>query len=251
MEKRIMSGSLQRPSRISRAGKPTAALFALLLSGSLAGCVQSGPRFDAPFMLADPSENHPILVSKTVVALNLQVRSNSYGLTGRQVAELYEFLRGYNQDQGEKLVIRAPSGGANERAVMHAFADLRELLKRHGFTRDMVELEPYYASSETSAPIRLSYLRYVAKGPDCPDWSENISRDPQNMPYPDLGCATQRNLAAQVADPRDLLEPRAETPRSSDRRDTVWKKYIAGDPTGATRSEDEKAVVDTDVESNQ
>ena len=44
--------------------------------------------------------------------------------------------------------------------------------------------EPYYANGDPGAPLHLSYLRAVAQGPECPDWSENVGRDPQNMPYP-------------------------------------------------------------------
>src|SRR5665648_327202 len=93
----------------------------------------------------------------------------------------------------------------------------------------------------SAAPLRLSYLEYVAQGPDCPDWSENVARDPQNLPWPNMGCATQKNLAAAVADPQDLLYPRAETPRPSERRDTVWGKYVAGESTISKRDAAEHA----------
>jgi pilus assembly protein CpaD len=73
-------------------------------------------------------------------------------------------------------------------------------------------------------PLWISYLQYVAAPPDCPDWSENISRDPQNMPWTNMGCATQRNLAVSVANPEDLIGPRGETPRPGE-RDVVWGKY--------------------------
>ena len=49
------------------------------------------------------------------------------------------------------------------------------------------------------------------------------------MPWPNMGCATQRNLAAAVADPSDLVEPRGETPRPGERRDVVWGKYVKGE----------------------
>jgi pilus assembly protein CpaD len=54
-----------------------------------------------------------------------------------------------------------------------------------------------------------------------------------NLPYPNLGCANQRNLAVQIANPADLLGPRSETARASDRRDQVWNKYVKGAATGA------------------
>jgi pilus assembly protein CpaD len=56
-----------------------------------------------------------------------------------------------------------------------------------------------------------------------------------------MGCATQRNLAAMVADPEDLLHPRAETPRPSERRDVVWGKYVKGEPTLSKRDPSEHA----------
>jgi len=34
----------------------------------------------------------------------------------------------------------------------------------------------------------------------------------QNKPYWNFGCATQTMVAAQTADPRDLVEPRGEEP---------------------------------------
>ena len=104
---------------------------------------------------------------------------------------------------------------------------------------------PMTASTPTTdptAPVRLSYLQFVAEPPDCPDWSENIGRDPKNMPWPNMGCASQRNLAAMVANPEDLLHPRGETPRSGERRDNVWGKYVRGEVTGADWGPDEKPL---------
>ncbi len=238
----FVKGSGRKIFAARLAARPAVTLLTLLLSSAaLAGCMNSGPRFKAPFMLGDPEENHPILVTKRQVNLDIPVYANSYGLTTDQQARLYNFLQGFSQDKGAVLVIGAPSGGVNERATMRVFADLREYLRNRGFTANMVRLETYHARSR-SAPIRLSYLRYVAKGPDCPDWSENVGRDPENAPYPNLGCATQANLAAQVANPRDLLEPRAETPRSGERRDVVWGKYVNGEMTGAKWGADGKPL---------
>ena len=90
-----------------------------------------------------------------------------------------------------------------------------------------------------------SYLRYVAEAPACGDWSTNLAHEPMNLPYPNFGCATQRNLAVSVANPADLLGPRSETARSSERRDFVWNKYVHGDPTGARKSADERVNKDT------
>jgi pilus assembly protein CpaD len=78
-------------------------------------------------------------------------------------------------------------------------------------------------------------MRYVADAPDCgDDWSQNLAANYQNTPYPDFGCASQRNLAVMVANPADLLGPRTMTPRDSDRRDVTYEKYVKGQPLGAS-----------------
>jgi Flp pilus assembly protein CpaB len=60
--------------------------------------------------------------------------------------------------------------------------------------------------------------------PDAPsEFSSAVARE---------GCATQRNLAAMVANSEDLLYPGAETPRPSERRDVVLGKYVTGEPPG-------------------
>ena len=126
---------------------------------------------------------------------------------------------------------------------MRAFEDVRKALRQAGIGADSVLLETYYVNGKRSAPLRLSFLHYEAKAPDCPDWSENVGRDPQNTAWPNMGCATQRNLAVAVADPRDLMGPRAETPRSSERRDTIWDRYLKGEKvTGAVWGPDERPL---------
>jgi pilus assembly protein CpaD len=61
------------------------------------------------------------------------------------------------------------------------------------------------------------------------------------MPFPNLGCATQRNLAAAIDNPNDLVEPRDETPRSGERRDEMWSKYVKGQSTISKRDPSEHA----------
>ena len=220
-------------ARIRGCARPV--LTALLVVGvaiPAAGCLRS-PRFQAPFTLANPSERHPIAVRQGEVWLDLAVYPGSSGLTESQKDQVANFLADYKSQTSDRLLVRAPSGGANETAAMRAYDQIRRGLLRAGVKPSLVVLEPYFASGDPSAPVRLSYLQFVAEPPDCPDWSENVGRDPNNMPWPNKGCASQRNLAAMVANPEDLIRPRGETPRPSERRDTVWGKYIAGDSTGS------------------
>ncbi|MCH2459026.1 MAG: CpaD family pilus assembly protein [Henriciella sp.] len=228
-----MSGLSKVPSQQAAHSRTATALLAVLLSGTvLAGCMQSDPRFEAPFMLANPAERHPILVSNSEARLDIPVYAGSYGLTRSQESQLYSFLSDYRRSKGSRLVIKAPVGG-DERATRAVFTDVKEVLRSRGLTQNEVVLQSYSPGYKSFQAIRLTYDRFVAEGPTCPDWSENLAYDPNNAPYPNLGCATQRNLAAQVANPRHLVQPADETPRASERRDTVWGKYIAGEATGA------------------
>ena len=85
---------------------------------------------------------------------------------------------------------------------------------------------------------------YTAEAPECGHWGSNLAEDPLNVGTPNLGCATQANFAAMVANPADLLGPRNEAPRASERRDVTWQKYTKGDSTVAKKSADERAKVD-------
>ena len=207
-------------------------LAVLVMAAATGGCWQS-PRFQSPFALTNPNERHPIAVREGEVALDLAVNPGSSGLNQSQKAKVANFLRAYQSQSTERLLIRAPSGGANETAARRAYDQIRRAMYGAGLDGRAVVLEPYYANGNPTAPLRLSYLQFVAAPPDCPDWSENVARDPQNAPWPNAGCATQRNLAAMVANPEDLIHPRGETPRPGERRDVTWGKYVRGDVSGS------------------
>ena len=58
----------------------------------------------------------------------------------------------------------------------------------------------------------------------CGRWPEDILETSENKHYANFGCSYQNNLAAQIANPADLLGPRKQTadrrrkPRRGDRR---------------------------------
>jgi pilus assembly protein CpaD len=236
-----MALSIQGSRVLFRAARPALTLLAVVaIATSAGGCLKS-PRFQAPFTLANPNERHPIAVKQGEAMLDLAVYRGASGLNPSQKGELYAFLGDYKAQGAERLLIKAPSGGANEAAAMRAYDDVRRAMRRAGIDPASVALEPYFSNGDDAAPLRLSYLQFVAQAPDCPDWSENAARDPQNMPWPNMGCATQRNLAASVADARDLLGPRPETPRPGERRDVVWDKYVKGEATISKRAPSEHA----------
>jgi pilus assembly protein CpaD len=211
-------------------------LIATAVTLPMVGCGgMDDPTRVAGWTLIDASQRHPILVSQEPTTQLVGIRRGSNGLSPAQRAELLNFAAHYRTtDAGNsRLIVAVPSGGANEVSAMYAVGEIRSMLNDQGFGQDAISVEAYNAEGTGDPPIRVSYMRYIAEPPQCGDWSTNLAYDPMNLPYPNLGCAQQRNLAVQVANPADLLGPRTETARASDRRDQVWNKYVKGGATGA------------------
>jgi pilus assembly protein CpaD len=225
-----------------------ALIIATLAVGVLAGCKHDENRgMHAGWALVDPTQQHPITVSQEPQTMQIRVSKGSQGLSARQRAELLAFAdRSRASDAGNsRLVISAPSGAANEIAAMYAVGEIRQILSDNGFSEASIAVEAYHDDRDRNPPIRVSYLRFVVQAPECGTWPTNLAREYGNMPYPNLGCATQRNFAAMVANPADLVAPRTEGNRAGERRDVVWDKYVQGESTTAKKVEDEKIKVDS------
>lgn len=245
----MTASRLNQVSRKAGALRPGLAFLAVsAIALALTGCKHTDdPTRVEGWTLVDASERHPILVSQQPTTHIVKVPPGANGLSGGQRAQLLDFADHYRAtDNGaSRLVIQAPSGGANEVSSMYAVSQIRALLTDQGFAENMISVEAYDANGTREPPIRVSYLRFVAEPPPCGNWSTNLANEPINLPHPDLGCANQHNLAAMVANPADLLGPRSETARDSMRRDQVFTKYINGQPTGARKSADERVNKDT------
>lgn len=233
--------SLRRAQSRSLSLKAVGLLAAAL---ALSGCehFDAAPSHSAGWTLLDPTQRHPIMVSQQRQGMNISVSRHQHGLTAGQRAQFYSFLEKYRSaDSGNsRVVISVPAGTANEVAAMRAVADMRPMLSEQGFSDTAVSIEPYHADGG-QAPIKVSYMRFHAEAPECGRWPDNLTRTARNQNYHNFGCTQQRNLANMIANPADLVGPRTETPRNSDRRDVVYEKYIAGAPTGANRSGEERA----------
>ena len=107
-----------------------------------------------------------------------------------------------------------------------------------------IVVRSYRASERTLATVRITYPKIAAQAGPCGLWPKDVgpslNRDyNENQPPWNFGCASQRNLAAMVDNPADLVQPRGETPPYEMRRTTVMEKYRAGqqhrDPISVNR----------------
>jgi pilus assembly protein CpaD len=97
------------------------------------------------------------------------------------------------------------------------------------------------------AAIRLSYPRISAVAGPCGLWPEDLGPSIknksyfENKSYYNFGCAYQRNMAAMIDNPSDLVQPRSETPAYTPRRNVAFEKYRKGTTTTTAYPESDKA----------
>ncbi len=207
----------------------------------LAGCSGFNGIEDAQY---GPSYTHPISVETDVATLNVGVVPGQPGVGPSDRAAIEGFAAAYRQRGHGPMTISTPSGSPNAGAATVALSDVRDILSENGVGAGDLAYTPYRASgADASAPVILSFKRYVAKATACGDWSQDYALEPANGMMPNHGCATQNNLAAMIADPADLIGPRDMTPSDADRRNTVLEKYRQGESTATVRSDQDSGAV--------
>lgn len=207
-----------------RTGRLVLAALAGLL---LAGCTNA-PR-NSIIVGSIPDDyrtNHPILIGERNEILDLPVGASSYGMTDAQRMRLDGFIAGYDPREAPFVAVLVPSGSANEAAALHASGDFAAFMRGKGISRNNILVQSYQSPSpEASPPIRISYAKTKAYTDRCGRWPEDMLGSPDNKHYANFGCAYQHNLAAQVANPTDLLGPRRATPIDAENRSTAIGDY--------------------------
>lgn len=216
----------------------------LLGLGALGACA-SVPEPKGP-PLATAADRHQISVEQVNERIAIGVAAGDVALAPGSRAEIDIFAGGYLRYGHGAMVLSTPSGGANADAAALLAHETRLTLAEAGVPYAAVAGSTYDASGVDSAPIVLSFTRYEAQAPECaPLWEQDLAHQSNNQAWASFGCATQANLAAMLEDPYDLLRPRTETARDSNRRATMMDRYRQGEPTHAERSPDERATVST------
>ena len=190
--------------------------------------IAGGP--DAPI---DYRQRHPITISEANHTLEIFVGSNRGELNPTQRAQVLAFAQTWRHEATGGMVIDLPVGTSNEHAASEALRMVRSILAASGVPHHAIVERSYYPASPSLATIRISYPKMSAQAGPCGMWPEDIGASGnrsyfENEQYWNFGCATQRNLAAMVENPGDLVQPRAETPAYEMRRTTVIEKYREG-----------------------
>jgi pilus assembly protein CpaD len=187
----------------------------------------------APDVPYDYRQRHPITMTEGDQTLEVFVGTSRGQLNAGQRAEVAQFGHSWRREATGGIAIELPAGASNERAAADAVPTIRSILAATSVPPKGIIVRHYPAPGPNIAPIRVSYPRIMAQAGPCGIWPEDIgpslNRDYfENQPVWNHGCSMQRNLAAMVDDPADLVQPRGETPAYTMRRTTVLEKYRSG-----------------------
>ncbi|MBV6488898.1 MAG: CpaD family pilus assembly protein [Pseudorhodoplanes sp.] len=221
---------------------PLRLLLAAALATMLTGCYVPKETASIP---NDYRKRHPIALKEGERTVEVFVGNNRGGLTPVQRAEVMSFAQTWRRESTGGVIVDLPSGTPNERAAAEALREIRSILTVSGIPPKAVSVRPYATGADKLASIRLKYSKITAQVGPCGLWPEDLgpSNTPayqDNRPYWNFGCATQRNLAAMVENPADLVQPRGEIPAYTPRRTVVLDKYRKGESTPTTFNNDDK-----------
>ena len=228
-----------RPMITSRRGSAAAALRAAIVTGFgllVCACQTDQKITAAPDVPYDYRLRHPITITEAERTLQIFIGSNRGELSAEQRAELLAFAQTWKQEATGGVLIDLPTGTVNEGAAAGALREIQSILAATGVPPKAMMVRSYPANARTLATIRITYPKITAQAGPCGMWPEDIgptyNRDYfENKPNWNFGCASQRNLAAMVENPSDLVQPQHETPAYTMRRTKVMQKYRDGQST--------------------
>ena len=217
------------------------ALCLLILAGAagalpLAGC--SSPVDRAVATMSIPSDyhlRHTVVLADAPQRLDIFFVGTSGHLDYPEYRQLEVFARNY-RDYGQGVVrVAVPRGPVDHYAADMTLTAVRKALLHFGVRRGIAVDSYPVADPALASPLHLSYVKLQARPTtQCGDWPDDLGSGNtldgwQNRSYYNLGCASQSTLTAQVADPRDLVKPRAEDPTDVQLRTRAIQLLRAGE----------------------
>src|SRR6266852_4389946 len=191
---------------------------------------------------------HPIAIHEGDRSVVIFVGHGRGGLSASQRADVMGLAQVWLREGTGAIVADVPVGTPNARAAADAFRQVRSLLAAAGVPPRGLVVRRYQPDDlRTFATIRLSYPKISAIAGPCGLWPEDLGpsiRNPsyfENKQYYNFGCAYQRNLAAMVDNPSDLVQPQSETLAYTPRRSVAFEKYRKGTATTTIYPDAEKA----------
>lgn len=206
-------------------------LIAAAASALLAGCV-GGPAGGVGPAPLTPTSRFSLQVEPGVDRIALAVRED--GVSSNQMMALAELAQRYGLEGQGALRIEAPAGND---VVANDFAfRVKSALEQVGAPGHLVQVVAYEAP-DVRAPVLVGFETLRAVVPQCGTQWNNLARTNNNETSSNFGCSVTANLAAQIANPRDIVAPRGMTPSDLGRRAVVFDNFRKGEATAAPQED--------------
>lgn len=217
---------------ITNTGVALAALIAL------AGCESHSKHFfEAGTKPHNYRQNHPIVIGEREQTLDVPVGASVSGLTLAAKEAITGFAQDYARNPSGPMRVMMPTGSPNAHVASALGSDIMEALSEGGIDPSKVHVMHYDASRHgRAAPVRLSYQGITADVKECGKWDEDLAHSRENRNYTNFGCANQKNLAAIVSNPADLLAPRGQSSIDGANRARKLDAYQRGQSPNSSTS---------------
>jgi pilus assembly protein CpaD len=191
---------------------------------------------------------HPIAIQEADRSVVIFVGHARGGLSASQRADVIDLAQTWLREGTGAISADLPVDTPNARAAADSFRAIQALLASAGVPPRGIIVRRYHPEDPRQmATIRLNYPKISAVAGPCGVWPDDLGPSIKNKgyydnkPYYNFGCAYQRNMAAMVDNPSDLVQARPETPAYTARRTEAFEKYRKGNPTTTVYPEAEKA----------
>jgi pilus assembly protein CpaD len=235
----------QTPVDRKRALRMAGALVGLALA--LGACTHTDDALTAS-VPDDYRLRHPITIQEADRSVVIFVGHARGGLSASQRADVMGLAQTWLAEGTGAITIDVPVDTPNAKAASDSFREIQAMLSAVGVPPRGIVVHQYHPEDPRQmAAIRLNYPKISAVAGPCGLWPEDLGPSVknksyfENKSYYNFGCAYQRNMAAMVDNPSDLVQPRAETPAYTTRRTEAFEKYRKGSPTATVYPEGEKA----------
>jgi pilus assembly protein CpaD len=215
-------------------------ILAMAALASLSACASTRTP-DRIAQAKTPTEHFEARAEATQTEVLLAVHAQ--GLSPTQATALAQFAQDWADAQGGAITLRAPTGTPDAGAAFRTVEGARGFLIDQGIPADQLVVVGYDAKGAPGGVLHIGYEAYRAVVPSCGKTWTNIARTMSNDVQPNFGCAVTANMAAQIANPADLVRPQHATPTDAARRAVVLDKYRKGQITASEKDDQAKGVV--------
>lgn len=206
------------------------AIALLFAASALGACATSSTPGQLPPLTS--LSNYVLEVEPGLDRIALAVHDN--GLSANQQAALTALVQRFAVEQADVIRIEGPSGG--DPVSARITWSVRDALTGMGVPSNRLQVVAYEAPNPR-APVLAGFETVRAHIPNCAATPAQLGGSWSNQASPDFGCAVTANLAAQIANPRDIVQPRGMSGADQGRRSKVFELYRAGTATSAPQEE--------------